>query len=150
MFQDINVTKSAPFALLTISQKSMYSPKVFKMPPFWQIMRNSPTISLFRPRGMKTSNFTANCVKFAQFANHNSEPREICVIITNFYHSLLLKCTPTFYSKSHKNPPNSLILGANHAKLTNFALISINLLFSFLDTRKTGSNTLLVRITRIS
>ena len=33
MFQDINVAKSAPFALLTISQKSMYSPKVFKMPP---------------------------------------------------------------------------------------------------------------------
>ena len=36
MFQDINVAKSAPFALLTISQKSMYSPKVFKMPPFRQ------------------------------------------------------------------------------------------------------------------
>ena len=34
MFQDINVAKSAPFALLTISQKSMYSPKVFKRPPF--------------------------------------------------------------------------------------------------------------------
>ena len=47
MFQDINVMKSAPFALLTISQKSMYSPKVFKTPPFRQITRNSPTISLF-------------------------------------------------------------------------------------------------------
>ena len=34
---------------------------------------------------METSNFTANCVKFAQFANHNGKPREIRVIITNFY-----------------------------------------------------------------
>ena len=65
MFQDINVAKSAPFALLTICQKSLYPPKIFKMPPFRQIMRNSPTISLFVPRGMETSNFTANCAKFA-------------------------------------------------------------------------------------
>ena len=33
MFQDINVTKSAPFALLTIYQKSLYPPKVFKIAP---------------------------------------------------------------------------------------------------------------------
>ena len=44
MFQEINVAKSAPFALLTIYQKSLYPPKIFKMPPFWQITRNSPTI----------------------------------------------------------------------------------------------------------
>ena len=105
MFQDINVAKSARFALLTISQKSMYSPKVFKRPPFQQITRNSPTISLFGPRGMDTSNFTANCAKFAQFANHHGVPREISVIIANFYHSLLLKCTPTFYSNSRKIRP---------------------------------------------
>ena len=105
MFQDINVTKSAPFVLLTISQKSMYSPKVFKRPPFRQITRNSPTISLFGPRGVETSNFTANCTKFAQFANHHGEPREICMIIANFYHSFLLKCTPIFYSKSRKICP---------------------------------------------
>ena len=37
MFQDINVVKSAPFALLTIFQKSMYSPKVFKMPHFGKL-----------------------------------------------------------------------------------------------------------------
>ena len=47
MFQDINVAKSAPFTLLTIYQKSLYPPKIFKMPPFWQITQNSPTISLF-------------------------------------------------------------------------------------------------------
>ena len=105
MFQDINVARSAPFALLTISQKSIYSPKVFKRPPFRQITRNLPTISLFGPRGMETSNFTANCAKFAQFANHNGEPPEICMIIANFYHSLLLKCTPTFNSKSRKIRP---------------------------------------------
>ena len=44
MFQDINVAKSAPFALLTIYQKSLYPPKISKVPPFWQITRNSPTI----------------------------------------------------------------------------------------------------------
>ena len=33
MFQDINCTKSAPFELLTIYQKTMYPPKIFKMPP---------------------------------------------------------------------------------------------------------------------
>ena len=37
MFQDINVTKSAPFALLTIYQKSLYPPKIFKMPPFGEL-----------------------------------------------------------------------------------------------------------------
>ena len=65
MFQDINVTKSAPFALLTIYQKSLYPPKISKVPPFWQIMRNSPTISLFGQREMETSNITANCAQFA-------------------------------------------------------------------------------------
>ena len=33
MFQDVNVTKSAPFALLTVYQKSLYPPKVFKIAP---------------------------------------------------------------------------------------------------------------------
>ena len=65
MFQDINVAKSAPFALLTIYQKSLYPPKISKVPPFRQIMRNSPTISLFGPQEMETSNITANCAKFA-------------------------------------------------------------------------------------
>ena len=80
---------------------------------------------------METSNFTANCAKFTQFANHHSESREIRVILAKFYHFLLFKRTPPFYSKSRKNPPNSQILRANHTKLTNFALISINLLFCF-------------------
>ena len=31
MFQDINVVKSAPFALLTIYQKSLYPPKISKV-----------------------------------------------------------------------------------------------------------------------
>ena len=33
MFQNVNVTISAPFALLTIYQKSLYPPKVFKIAP---------------------------------------------------------------------------------------------------------------------
>ena len=37
MFQDINVAKSAPFVLLTISQKSMYSPKYSKGPRFGKL-----------------------------------------------------------------------------------------------------------------
>ena len=88
MFQDMNVAKSAPSALLTIYQKSMYPPKEVKKPPFWQITQNSPTIFRFGPREMKTSSFTANCAQFAQFANHHSESREIRAILANIYHSL--------------------------------------------------------------
>ena len=33
---------------------------------------------------METSNFTANCAKFAQFANQRSELREISAINANF------------------------------------------------------------------
>ena len=82
----MNVAKSA---LLTIYQKSMYPPKVVKKPPFWQIMRNSPTISRFGPRELETSNFTANCAKFAQFANHHSESCEIHAIFANIYQLLV-------------------------------------------------------------
>ena len=68
MFQNVNVAKSAPFALLTIYQKSLYPPQSFKIAPFRQITRNSPTIFRFEQREMKPSNFTANCAKIAQFA----------------------------------------------------------------------------------
>ena len=46
MFQNVNVAKSAPFALLTIYQKSLYPPKVFKIAPI-----------------------SANYAKFAHFVN---------------------------------------------------------------------------------
>ena len=46
MFQDVNVAKSAPFALLTEYQKSLYPPKVFKIAPI-----------------------SANYAKFAHFVN---------------------------------------------------------------------------------
>ena len=151
MFQDINVAKSAPFALLTISQKSMYSPKIFKRPPFQQITQNSPTISLFGQRGVETPNFTANCAKFAQFANHHGEPRKICMIIANFYHSLLLKCTPIFFTANLAKSAQFANTWCESREInqlrTNFNNSSI---FFFLNTRKTGSNTLLARITRIS
>ena len=55
MFQNVNVAKSAPFALLIIYQKSLYPPKVLKLPPFWQIMQNSPTIFRFKQREMEPS-----------------------------------------------------------------------------------------------
>ena len=37
MFQNMNVAKSAPSALSTIYQKSMYPPKVVKKPPFGKL-----------------------------------------------------------------------------------------------------------------
>ena len=37
MFQDMNVAKSAPSALLTIYQKSMYPPKVVRKPRFGKL-----------------------------------------------------------------------------------------------------------------
>ena len=62
MFQDINVAKSAPFALLTIYQKSLYPPKVLKISANYAKFADH---SLFGPQGMETSNITANCAKFA-------------------------------------------------------------------------------------
>ena len=150
MFQNVNVAKSAPFALLTIYQKSLYPPKVFfKLPPFRQITRNSPTIFRFEQREMEPSNFTANCAKIAQFATLNNESREIRAILVKSYQSLLPNCTPTFLQQISRNSLNSQIPRANDMKLTNFTLISTNLLFYFIDSRKTGSSTLLARITRI-
>ena len=98
---------------------------------------------------MEPSNFTANCTKIAQFATLNNESREIRAILVKSYQSLLPNCTPTFLQQISRNSLNSRILRANDAKLTNFALISTNLLFYFTDSRKTGSSTLLARITRI-
>ena len=49
-----------------------------------------------------------------------------------------------------QNPLNSPILMVNPAELTKLAPILIILLFCFLDTHKTGSNILLVQITRNS
>ena len=105
MFQDINVTKSAPFALLTEYQKSLYPPKIFKIAPISANYVKFADHSLFGPQGMETSNITANRAKFAQFANGNSERRQIRVIIANFSQSLLLKRTSTSYSKYRKIRP---------------------------------------------
>ena len=149
MFQNVNVAKSAPFALLIIYQQSLYPPKVLKLPPFRQIMRNSLTIFRFKQRQMEPSKFTANCAKIAQFATLNNESRKIHAILVKSYQSLLPNCTPTFLQQISQNSLNSQILRANDTKLTNFALISTNLLFYFTDSRKTGSSTLLARITRI-
>ena len=149
MFQNVNVAKSAPFALLTIYQKSLYPPKVFKLPPFRQITRNSPTIFRFEQREMEPSNFTANHAKIAQFAAQTMNHAKSAQFLLNPTNP----CSPTvpqpFLQQILQNSLNSRILRANDAKLINFALISTNLLFLFSDSRKTGSNTLLARITRI-
>ena len=71
MFQDVNVAKSAPFALLTEyqkslypPQKSLYPPKVFKIAPISANYAKFADHSLFKQREMETSNITANCAKF--------------------------------------------------------------------------------------
>ena len=149
MFQNVNVAKSAPFALLTIYQKSLYPPKVFKLPPFRQITRNSPTIFRFEQREMEPSNFTANHAKIAQFAAQTMNHAKSAQFLLNPTNP----CSPTvpqpFLQQISQNSLNSRILRANDAKLINFALISTNLLFLFSDSRKTGSSTLLARIPRI-
>ena len=149
MFQNVNVAKSAPFALLTIYQKSLYPPKFLKLPPFWQITRNSLTIFRLEQRkwnppisqqiarkSLNSPPSTMNYAKSAQFLLNHTNP-----------------CPPTvpqpFLQQISRNSLNSQILRANDAKLTNFALIPTNLLFYFFDSRKTGSSTLLARITRI-
>ena len=70
MFQNMNVAKSVPFALLTIYPKSMYPPKVVKNPPFWQITQNWPTIFQFAPWKMTYPKSTANAAKSAPFAHY--------------------------------------------------------------------------------
>ena len=73
MFQNVNVAKSAPFALLTTYQKSLYPPKVLNCPHFGKITQNSPTIFRFEQQEMEPSNLTANHAKIAQFANTQSD-----------------------------------------------------------------------------
>ena len=65
MFQDINVAKSAPFALLTIYQKSCIPPKNIQSAPISANYAKFADHSLFGPQEMETSNITANCAKFA-------------------------------------------------------------------------------------
>ena len=108
MFQNVNVAKSAPFALLTIYQNPCIPPKFLKLPPFRQITQNSPTIFRFEQREMEPSNFTANCAKTAQFATLSNKSREIRAILVKSYQSLLPICTPTFFT-------------ANLAKFAQFA-----------------------------
>ena len=118
MFQNVNATNSALFALLSKYQQSVYPPKVLKMaPPFLQITRNSPTIFRFEQREMEPSKFTANYVKIAQFATPSHESREFCAILVKFYKSLLPNCTPTFYSKIPRNSLTSQRFRAIDAKL---------------------------------
>ena len=100
MFQNVNATNSALFALLSKISKVRISPQSFKNgPPFQQITRNSPTIFRFEQREMEPSKFTANYAKIAQFATPSHESREFRAILVKFYKSLLPNCTPTFYSK---------------------------------------------------
>ena len=127
MFQDMNVAKSAPSALLTIYQKFMYPPKVVKKPRFGKLCKFARPF-LYLDHGTGNLKFHS---KLRSIANLHSESRKIRTILANIYHSLFFLVYPNFLQQNSQNPPNSQILRANHAELTNFALISINLLSFF-------------------
>ena len=131
MFQNVNVAKSAPFALLTIYQKILVSPQSFLNCPHFGKLREirrpffdlnnekwNPQISQritrkslnLPPKTMNHANsaqfllnptnpcsptvpqpfFSANLTKFAQFANTQSERREINQFRTNSSTSYIL------------------------------------------------------------
>ena len=100
MFQNVNATNSALFALLSKISKVRISPKVLKMAPHSGKLREirQPFFDS-RQREMEPSKFTANYAKIAQFATPSHESREFHAILVKFYKSLLPNCTPTFYSK---------------------------------------------------
>ena len=109
MFQDINVAKSAPFALLTIYQK-----KKKKIPVSPQNIQNAPILANYTKFADHFSIWTtrngnlklhSKLREIHLIRQSHSERCEIHAIIANSYHSLLLKCTPTFYSKSRKIRP---------------------------------------------
>ena len=85
MFQDVNVAKSAPFALLTKYQKSLYPPKVFKIARLSANYTKFADHFSFKQQEMEPSNFTANCAKIAQFATPTNESREIRAILIKSY-----------------------------------------------------------------
>ena len=85
MFQDINVAKSALFALLSKYQKSLYPPKVFKIARISANYAKFADHFSFQQREMEPSNFTANCAKIAQFATPSNESREIRAILVKSY-----------------------------------------------------------------
>ena len=126
------------FALLTKYQKSLYPPKVFKIAPHFGKLREirQPFVDLNNEKWNPRS-----------ICRPNNESRKIRAILVKSYQSLLPNCTPTFLQQISRNSLNLRILRAVDAKLTNFALIPTNLLFYFIDSRKTGSSTLLARIT---
>ena len=103
MFQIMNVAKSAPFALLTIYQKSMYPPKVGQNPPVLANYAKFADHFLIGPREMETTNFTANCAKFAQFANHHCESHEICAILASSTTSCSLSVPQLFTANFAKS-----------------------------------------------
>ena len=127
----------------------MYPPKVVKSPrfgklreirrPFFDLDHEKwkPQVSQQIARNLLNSpTNTANHAKSVQFMLISKTPCSLSVT--------------QFLQQITQNPPNLLILRANHAEInkirTNFKYSST----CFLDTHKTGSNTLLVRITRIS
>ena len=103
MFQNVNVAKSAPFALLTIYQKkSLYPPKVLNCPHFGKLREirrpffdlnnekwNPPISQQIARKSLNSPPSTMNYAKSTQFLLNHINP-----------------CSPTvsqpFYSKSRE------------------------------------------------
>ena len=93
MFQDMNVAKSAPFALLTIYQKSMYPPKVVQKAPvsanyakfadhfsIWTMRKWKPQISQQIARNsLNSPTTTANHAKSARLSLISTTPCSLSI-----------------------------------------------------------------------
>ena len=146
----MNDAKSAPFAHIPYVKNPCIPPKISKNPQFRQISRNSLTIFRFEQREMEPSKFTANYAKIAQSATPSHESREIHAILKKIPPILAPQRYPNFLQQIPRNSLTSQRFRAIDAKLTHFTLIPTNILVYFSDSRKTGFNTLLTRITRNS
>ena len=69
MFQDMNVMKSVPFALLAICKLPCTPPKVIKKPQFLQIMRKITDHFPIRPMENGTPQIYSECSKI-----HSNSP----------------------------------------------------------------------------
>ena len=96
MFQNINVTKSAPFALLTIYQKSMYPPQSSVKPPISANYMKFAEHFPIRPVENNISQIYSECSKI----------RSICPLLVRImrnprnphqFHTLLNNSCPTVY-----------------------------------------------------
>ena len=142
----MNDVKSMPFEHIVKAKNPCIPPKYSKSPRFGKLREiRQPFFNLdhekWKPQilqqiaqnPLNSPTHTANHVKLAQFTLISKTPCSLGKIAN--------------FTAITQNPPSSPILTANHAELAKFGLFLITLLFLLLDISKTGSNTMLARIT---